>query len=88
MWPLNKKVWRPLLYLLPNKVRLTLLNPKQSEVPSLIGEVGHAYQRSEESVFRWQQRQDWIRTEGNFGRIRTGSDCNFFEIGGSGLDQT
>jgi len=22
---------------------------------------------------------DWIRTEANFGRIRTGSDCNFFE---------
>jgi len=23
--------------------------------------------------------QDWIGTEANFGRIRTGSDCNFFE---------
>ena len=23
--------------------------------------------------------QNWIRTEANFGRIRTGSDCNFFE---------
>jgi len=22
--------------------------------------------------------QDWIRTEANFGRIRTGSDCSFF----------
>jgi len=22
---------------------------------------------------------DWIRTEANFGRFRTGSDCNFFE---------
>jgi len=22
--------------------------------------------------------QDWIRTEANLGRIRTGSDCNFF----------
>jgi len=22
---------------------------------------------------------DWIRTDANFGRIRTGSDCNFFE---------
>jgi len=22
---------------------------------------------------------DWIRTEANFGRIRTGLDCNFFE---------
>jgi len=22
---------------------------------------------------------DWITTEANFGRIRTGSDCNFFE---------
>jgi len=22
---------------------------------------------------------DWIRTEAYFGRIRTGSDCNFFE---------
>ena len=32
--------------------------------------------------------QDWIRTEANFGRIRTGSDCKFFLIGGSGLDRT
>jgi len=32
--------------------------------------------------------QDWIRTEANFGRIRTGSDCNFLKIGGSGLDRT
>jgi len=23
--------------------------------------------------------QDWIRSEANFGWIRTGSDCNFFE---------
>jgi len=23
--------------------------------------------------------QYWIRTEANFGRIRTGSDCNFFQ---------
>ena len=23
--------------------------------------------------------QDWIRTEANFGRIRAGSDCNFFQ---------
>ena len=31
----------------------------------------------------WKQEmstdQDWIRTEVNFGRIRTGSDCNSFE---------
>jgi len=26
-----------------------------------------------------QQRWAWIRTEANFGRIRTGSDCRFFE---------
>jgi len=32
--------------------------------------------------------QDWIRTEANFGRIRTGSDCNFFKIGVPGLDRT
>ena len=32
--------------------------------------------------------QDWIRTEANFNRIRTGSDCNFFRIGGWGLDRT
>jgi len=31
--------------------------------------------------------QDWIRTEANFGRIRTGSDCDLFETGGSGLDR-
>jgi len=28
---------------------------------------------------------DWIRTEGNFGQIRTGSDCIFF---GSGQEWT
>jgi len=32
--------------------------------------------------------QDWISTEANFGRIRTGSDCIFFLIGRSGLDWT
>jgi len=32
--------------------------------------------------------QDWIRTEANFGRIRTGFDCNFLKIGGSRLDRT
>jgi len=26
-----------------------------------------------------QQRWAWIRTEANIGRIRTGSECNFFE---------
>jgi len=31
---------------------------------------------------------EWIRTEANFGRIRAGLDCNFFKIGGSGLEQT
>jgi len=28
---------------------------------------------------REKHGQDWIRTEANFGRIRTGLDCNFFE---------
>jgi len=31
---------------------------------------------------RWAQIRtgsDWIRTEANFGQIRTGTDCNFFE---------
>jgi len=28
---------------------------------------------------RTSTSSDWIRTEANFGRIRTGSDCNFFE---------
>jgi len=31
---------------------------------------------------RWSRIRigsDWIRTEANFGRIRTGSDCNFFQ---------
>jgi len=28
---------------------------------------------------RDEHGQDWIRTEANFGRIRAGSDCNFFE---------
>jgi len=45
--------------------------------------------------------QDWIRTEANFGRIRSGSGLKpilggsgldrtaiFFKIGGSGLDRT
>ena len=32
--------------------------------------------------------QDWIRTEANFGRIGTGSDCSFFKFGVSGLDRT
>ena len=32
--------------------------------------------------------QHWIRTEANFCRIRTGSDCNFLKIGGSGLYRT
>jgi len=31
---------------------------------------------------------DWIRTEANFCRIRTGSDCKFLKFGGSGLDCT
>ena len=31
---------------------------------------------------------DWIRTEDNFGRIRTGSDCNFFQKWWTGLDRT
>jgi len=31
---------------------------------------------------------DWIRTEVNFGRIGTGSDCSFFKFGVSGLDRT
>jgi len=30
--------------------------------------------------------QDWIRTEAYFDQIRTGSDSNFFENCGSGLD--
>jgi len=33
-------------------------------------------------VQRWARIRtgsDWIRTDANFGRIRTGSDCNFFE---------
>ena len=28
---------------------------------------------------RDEHGQDCIKTEANFGRIRTGSDCNFFE---------
>jgi len=32
--------------------------------------------------------QDWIRTEANFGRIRTGSDCSFFQNWRTGLDRT
>jgi len=32
--------------------------------------------------------QDWIMTEANFDRIRTGSDCNFFENWRTGLDRT
>jgi len=31
---------------------------------------------------------DWIRTEANFGWIRTGSDCTFFKIGRPVLDRT
>jgi len=31
---------------------------------------------------------DSIRTEANFDRIKTGSDCNFLKIGGTGLDRT
>jgi len=30
----------------------------------------------------------WITTEANFGGTRTGPDCNFFQIGGSGLHRT
>jgi len=33
------------------------------------------------------QRWARIRTAANFGGFRTGSDCNFFEVGGSGLDR-
>ena len=32
--------------------------------------------------------QDWIRTEANFDRIKTGSNCNFLKFGRSGLDRT
>jgi len=32
--------------------------------------------------------QVWIRTTVSFGGNRTGSDCNFLDDGGSGLDRT
>jgi len=34
------------------------------------------------------QRRARIRTSANFGRIGTGSDCNFLKIGGAGPDRT
>jgi len=37
---------------------------------------------------RDEQGQDWITTEANFGRIRSGSDGNFFENWRTGLDRT
>jgi len=37
---------------------------------------------------RIRTRSDWIRTDANFGWIRTGLDCNFFENWRTGLDRT
>jgi len=39
----------------------------------------HAHEGAKRRLAEMSTDEDWIRTEANFGRIRTGTDCNFFE---------
>jgi len=49
-----------------------------SSFPSM--EIGcHGLRASKQLAAEMSTNQDWIRTDANFGRIKTGSDCNFFE---------
>ena len=48
----------------------------------------HLYARHLSLWARNRTGSDWIRTEANFGRIKTGSDCIFLKICGSGLNRT
>ena len=58
---------------------------KISEVATLVSMIPNFWWQ------RWARirtASNWIRTEANFGGMRTGSDCNFLKIGGSGLGRT
>jgi len=72
MWIFQKTKYAVLSELLAQKVALYIIDVDE---PIKVQYLRAIAQR----LARIRTGSDWIRTESNFGRIRTGSDCNFFE---------
>ena len=64
------------------------LGSMQYSLPPVLSLEGKNPYSRDQRWARIRTGSDWIRTEANFGRIRTGSDCNYLKICGPGLDRT